>query len=108
MPENNAVYVTAFLDTVCAQIRWQRWREEIRKELCAHIEDRMDYLMISRGFSLDEAAKEAVDAMGDPVLIGQALDRQHRPWRFPLFILITLLLWTANLVVLYALIRALC
>lgn len=74
--------IEAFLDAVCAEIRWKRWRDPVRAELYAHLADRIEYLTVQRGFSPEEAEYEAVLAMGDPKEIGQALDREHRASRF--------------------------
>lgn len=52
-------------------------REDIRRELEEHIEDRMEYYL-EKGW--DEAPAEArcLEAMGDPAEIGQEMARQYR------------------------------
>lgn len=64
---------------VTDQVRFWPDRKDIAKELTAHYEDhvrdleRLDY-------PLKLAEQRALDAMGDPEIIGKALDRVHRPW----------------------------
>ncbi len=69
---------TGFLDALCAQIRVDSARNSLRREYAAHLEDHAAAL-IREGVSPAEAMDQAVDSMGDPVLLGQQLDRIHRP-----------------------------
>ena len=95
----------AFLDAVCAEVRWRRWRAPIRRELAAHIEDRAEYLICERGFSAEEAEDEALRGLGDPAKIGRALDLEHRPWRYYLPFACTLVFWSAILFAAFVLCR---
>lgn len=64
---------------VTDQVRFKPDRAAIAKELTAHYEDhvrdleRLDYPQ-------KLAEQRALDAMGDPELIGKALNRVHQPW----------------------------
>lgn len=64
---------------VTDQVRFRPDREAIAKELTAHYEDhvrdleRLDY-------PTELARQRALDAMGDPEIVGKALDRVHKPW----------------------------
>lgn len=95
----------AFLDTVCAQIRWSSVRRKIRAELSGHIEDRILYLVEKRGFSFDEAEETAVRNMGDATVLGLALNEQHRAGPFVLCLAITAAFWVAIFYVAYLLLH---
>ncbi len=86
-----------FLDTVCAPIRWRRRRNRVRRELAAHLEDHIAYLVNERGLSCDEAEQEAIAAMGDPAALGLALGQEHCPWRYCTIVCAHLAIWGAIL-----------
>ena len=66
-------------DKVTEQVRFRPDREAIRQELLAHLEDSAaDWER--RGETPKEAEQRALAAMGDPVAVGKALDRAHKPW----------------------------
>ncbi len=67
-----------FCDQVCASIRWPPARRLAREELTAHLEDHAAALE-ELGVPPEEAAAQAVEAMGDPLEIGRQLDRCHSP-----------------------------
>lgn len=67
-----------WVDQVCQQIRCKTARESVAKELKGHIEDEKEALVKS-GITEKEAIKQSVTAMGDPKMVGQQLDRTHRP-----------------------------
>ena len=67
-----------FCAQVCSVIRWKPAREAAWRELFAHLEDHAAQLE-ARGIPADEAAAQAVAAMGDPYEIGHQLDRCHSP-----------------------------
>lgn len=79
-----------YLTAVGAQIRWQRAREPLLRELSDHITDQAaDY----RADGLEEAhaLDRAVAEMGDPETVGKDLDRLHRPknrWGLALAVLL--------------------
>lgn len=79
-----------YLTAVGAQIRWQRAREPLLRELSDHITDQAaDY----RADGLEEAhaLDRAVAEMGDPETVGRDLDRLHRPknrWGLALAVLL--------------------
>ena len=67
-----------YLDDAAAQVRWKRARPALTRELADHLaEQKAAYL--EAGMEEEAAESEAVRQMGDPVLVGQALDRAHRP-----------------------------
>ena len=66
-------------DKVTEQVRFRPDRETIRQELLAHLEDSAaDWER--RGETPKEAEQRALEAMGDPVAVGRALDQAHKPW----------------------------
>lgn len=79
---------TTYLDTVRDQIRWKRARQPLTRELETHLEEQYADCLAA---GMDEAAAEAeaVRQMGDPVQVGQELDRIHRPkpqWKLLLLV----------------------
>ena len=67
-----------FCEQVCLMIRWKAAREPVADELTAHLEDHAAALM-ERGTPEEEAAQQAVAAMGDPEALGRQLNRAHPP-----------------------------
>lgn len=76
MPHTDAT--EAYLQQVLQQIRWNQARQVIGRELQNHLEDQYDALLAA-GLSPDQAETETVRQMGDPISVGQALDKLHRP-----------------------------
>ena len=76
MPHTDAM--ETYLQQVLQQIRWKRARQVIGRELHNHLEDQYGALL-EAGLSPDQAEAETVRQMGDPVSVGQALDKLHRP-----------------------------
>lgn len=74
-----AVY-DAFCDAVLAYIprATQSEQEEIRRELCSHLEDHRDMLM-EHGADGQEALSKAIQAMGPAEEIGRAWNKQLSP-----------------------------
>lgn len=67
-----------FCAQVCSVIRWKPAREAAWRELSDHLKDHAAALE-ERGIPPEEAAAQAVEAMGDPYEIGHQLDRCHSP-----------------------------
>ena len=63
---------------VCGQVRFRPDRAAILSELWDHLEDHAAALE-ETGLSREEAKARAVEAMGDPVEVGKALDALHAP-----------------------------
>lgn len=59
-------------------LRWKAARGPVSAELTAHLEDHAAALE-ARGLSPEEAAAQAVTAMGNPYALGHALDQTHPP-----------------------------
>lgn len=70
--------IERWLSTVTAQLRFPPDRQAVRQELADHLEDRQAGYLLD-GMTAEEAEKAAVRAMGDPQLVGRALNRAHRP-----------------------------
>ena len=67
-----------YLEKLLSQIRCKKARPYIAEEIRDHIECQIaDNL--SEGMSYEEAEKNAVTDMGDPVEVGISLDRIHKP-----------------------------
>ena len=67
-----------YVENVCGQIRWKKVRPAVAEELEAHLDDQRQALM-EEGASEEDAVKETLRQMGDPVDVGGQLDRVHRP-----------------------------
>lgn len=70
--------ISAYLKTVCEQIRWEKAHDAISEEIEDHLIDQKNAFMAN---GLDEgiATDRAILEMGDPIFIGSELDRTHRP-----------------------------
>lgn len=92
MESNNRI--KDYINSVCNQIKWKNSHIYISKELENHIIDLKDSLL-AQGLEEDESTERAIAEMGDPVLIGNDLDKIHRPkveWSIVALTTITLLL----------------
>lgn len=72
-----------FLEKLLSQIRCKKARPYIKDEIKMHIEEQISD-NIRSGMIEEEAVREAVKDMGDPIEIGISLDRIHKPqiaWR---------------------------
>lgn len=67
-----------YLKTLLEQIRCKKAHASIYHELKGHIEEQIDENK-AQGMSKDEAVKEALKDMGDPVQVGVEMDQIHRP-----------------------------
>lgn len=67
-----------YLHHIRKQIHYIFDRNEIEKELEQHIQDSIDDLM-EDGLSKEEAEKQAVAQMGDPIEVGKQLNQEHHP-----------------------------
>ena len=70
--------ITEYLGRVTSQIRCKKARGYISDELSCHIEDQKD-AFLSDGLSEEDALRESIRQMGDPVTVGVEMDRIHRP-----------------------------
>lgn len=65
-----------WLDTAMDQVRCKPEHKAIRAELLGHIEDKEQYFL-DKGMEPQEAARAAVEAMGDPIAVGKEMDQAH-------------------------------
>jgi len=71
-------YIVEFLEEVCTQIKYKKIHRAISKELQSHMDELMlEY--INKGMTEEEAARKTVLQMGDPIEIGQELNKTHKP-----------------------------
>ena len=68
----------AFCAQVTGEMRHLPARRSVTAELAAHLEDHAAAL-VKKGVPEEEAEAQSVAAMGDPVALGQALDKVHSP-----------------------------
>lgn len=86
--------IKEYSQLVCDQIRWRKARPVIAEEIENHLIDQKE-AYIADGMDEKAATAEAIRQMGDPVQVGTALDRVHRPkteWSLIIFTVATLLL----------------
>ncbi|WP_242966681.1 permease prefix domain 1-containing protein [Desulfosporosinus sp. FKA] len=76
MPLPNSI--VEYLETVRQQIRWKRAQVPVIEEIKNHITDQKNAL-VRDGLDEELAISKAIEEMGDPVVIGEQLDRAHRP-----------------------------
>lgn len=67
-----------YIKTMLEQIRCKKVHPFIEDEIKGHIEDQIEANLLD-GLSQEEAEREAVRDMGDPVETGVSFDRVHRP-----------------------------
>ena len=67
-----------YLEILTEQIRCKMARGAVAEEMRWHIEDQTE-AFLSEGMERKEAEEAAVREMGDPVEVGQDMDRIHRP-----------------------------
>ncbi|WP_018214118.1 FtsW/RodA/SpoVE family cell cycle protein [Desulfitobacterium hafniense] len=67
-----------YLETVRRQIRWKRAQTYVLEEIENHLADQKDAFQRD-GLDEETAAIRAIAEMGDPVMVGEQLDRTHRP-----------------------------
>ena len=85
-----------YLEKLLLQIRCKKARPYIAEEIRGHIESQIED-NIADGMSYEEAEKNAVADMGDPVTVGISLDKIHKPqiaWKLLVIVGILSLLGT--------------
>lgn len=70
--------ITEYLEIVRQQIRWKRAQSFVLDEISDHITDQKNAFM-DDGLNEEEATDKAILEMGDPIIVGEQLDRAHRP-----------------------------
>ena len=58
-----------YVSTVLSQMLDKTQKPFVQREICDHIDDRIDYYK-SAGYSADESEEKAVEHMGDPIQLG--------------------------------------
>ncbi|MEF9953242.1 MAG: permease prefix domain 1-containing protein [Peptostreptococcaceae bacterium] len=70
--------IKEYCSLVCDQIRWKKARPIVEREIENHIYDQSEAYILE-GFSEEEATKQAILQMGDPIAIGEEFDKTHKP-----------------------------
>lgn len=70
--------IADYLETVRQQIRWKRAQPYVLEEIKNHLTDQKDAFK-RNGLDEDTAIIRAIAEMGDPVVVGEQLDRTHKP-----------------------------
>ena len=85
---NGGIGMETYLEKLLSQIRCKKARPYIAEEIRDHIESQIED-NLSEGMTYEEAEKNAVTDMGDPVEVGISLDRIHKPkiaWKLLLIV----------------------
>lgn len=70
--------IEEYLDKVCSKVKFAKAHRGLKKEIRYHIDDQMnDY--IKSGLNKDEATIKAITEMGDPIVVGEDLNKIHKP-----------------------------
>lgn len=96
--------IEEYLDKLTEQIRCQKARIAVRKEIRGHLEDQAKFYL-ETGFDEKEAEERSVLEMGDPVAVGGELNRIHRPKMAWKTVAAVVFLGTAGLLIQYFLQR---
>lgn len=78
-----------YLRLLTKQVRHQQARQEIFSEYANHINDHKEVLM-KQGLTEEAAIKEAIQQLGDPVVVGRSLNKIHPPridWQMTVYFL---------------------
>ena len=67
-----------YMEKLISQIRCKKARPYIEREIKNHIEEQIAFNK-SKGMSDEEAEKNAVMDMGDPIEVGISMDKIHKP-----------------------------
>ncbi|SNS18042.1 cell division protein FtsW, lipid II flippase [Anaerovirgula multivorans] len=70
--------ITEYLDTVRQQVRWKKAQPIVLDEIQNHITDQKN-AFLNDGFDEETATDKAIAEMGDPVVVGEKLNRVHKP-----------------------------
>ena len=70
--------ITEYLEAVRQQIRWKKAQSPVLEEIKNHIIDQKD-AFVSNGHNEEAATDKAIAEMGDPIVVGEQLNRAHRP-----------------------------
>lgn len=94
--------VDEFLNEVCKHIKYKGAHLDVTDELQNHIRDHMDDF-IGRGMDEETAVRMAVEAMGDPVEIGNSLNKLHKHylgWILSItdLLIVIAILWTSLII----------
>ncbi len=85
--------VKAFLDQICRPVKAKELHNEIKLEIESHVNDIIEE-HLRNGRSEEDAVNEAVEQMGDPIIIGKQFRRIHKP-RFEWGLISSILLFIA-------------
>lgn len=70
--------IKVYMDVVCSQIKFKEIHKNIREELADHLSNLVEENM-EKGLSLEEAINMGIKQMGDPYVLGQDLNKIHKP-----------------------------
>ncbi len=70
--------VQLYIEQVCSRVKFREAHEEIRMELEDHLQERVQEF-IEEEFAQDEAVDKAIEQMGEASLVGEQLNKVHKP-----------------------------
>lgn len=85
-----------YVSTVLSQMLDKTQKPFVQREICDHIDDRIDYYK-SAGYSADESEEKAVEHMGDPIQLGFRMNLLYDNRKYNRLSLICLVILGGNL-----------
>lgn len=86
-----------YINEVTALIKNKTVRKDVRKEIEAHIDDRMEYYL-NAGYDEDVSLTKALEKMGNPTEIAKSLEKIHNNTLWIILSLVFLILYISGLV----------
>lgn len=87
-----------YVNQVISHIKSKSVRMDVKRELEAHINDRIDYYT-DAGYDMDFAAENAIKRMGEPEKVAQSLKKIHNNTLYILLSLLFTLLYIVGLII---------
>ena len=70
--------INVYMNLVCTQIKFKDIHKNIKEELLDHINNIVEENM-NKGLSIEESIDIGIKQMGDPYILGQELNKVHKP-----------------------------
>lgn len=96
--------MTDWLDKVCAHILTPSYRKLVRKELTAHLNDRIRQLE-NDGLSHEKAVEQAIKLMGDAEKVGKAFSKCDNLGLFIKRVIINIIIWIIIIILMIYIIK---
>lgn len=99
--------VKEYIDYICSYVKYKEAHKEIKEELLAHLEDRVDEYTASeyasKVMSQEEAISKAIEGMGNGEVVGKQLNLAHKGTPDWITLFLTIVLVNIGAVLMYLL-----